>query len=81
MIKRFCDRCGREIAEYNRFTGKIVADAERRPILTDSLDYELCARCKEALLTFLQGDAPISHGELVQMERGKQDVQIPKSKG
>ena len=27
MIKRYCDRCGKEISEYNRFTGKIVADA------------------------------------------------------
>ena len=73
MIKRYCDRCGKEISEYNRFTGKIVADAGGRPILTDSLDYELCARCKEALLTFLQGDAPISHGELVQMQKAKEN--------
>ncbi len=73
MTKHYCDRCGKEIAEYNRLTGKIVADAGGRSFLTDSLDYELCARCKEALLTFLQGNTPISHGELVQMQKAKEN--------
>lgn len=73
MIKRYCDRCGKEITEYNRFTGKIVADAGGRPVLTDSLEYELCAWCKEALLAFLQGDAPVPREETVQMQKAKEN--------
>ena len=53
MIKRYCDRCRKEISQYNLFTGKIVADAGERPILTNSLEYELCAGCVNRLLDFL----------------------------
>lgn len=73
MIKRYCDRCGKEISEYHRFTGKIVADAGGRPVLTDSLDYELCAWCKEALIAFLHGGVPIPREETVQMPKAKEN--------
>lgn len=53
MIKRYCDRCRKEMSQYSLFTGKIVADMGERPVLTNSLEYELCAECVNLLLDFL----------------------------
>ena len=69
MIKHYCDRCLGEISRVN--TVRIGISTSKWDIPTE-YELDLCDKCRKDLKTFLKGNASISHGELVQMQKAKE---------
>ena len=61
-IKRFCDRCGKEINSTKELS-KVVSDYV--PIITGylALDRDICAKCMTEFVTDYWKKVPIDHLE------------------
>lgn len=70
MIKHFCDRCKKEISRPKITKIEISTNTFD---LGDEYEYELCDNCATSLKQFFDCGRPISHGELVQMQKAKED--------